>query len=161
MAAAAGGAAVAAAAAEPARGGGALKVTAYVFLWCAAESQELGLGAAAARVCGAGGAEAAGARRPISAPPRPACQLTHPPIWIHCPARYAFNIVFNILNKSTLNIFPAPWFLATFQLSALLSCCGADVCGCQAWAEGWQSRAAGVQPWAAACGCGWACRWGA
>ncbi|KAI7839663.1 hypothetical protein COHA_006472 [Chlorella ohadii] len=31
---------------------------------------------------------------------------------------YAFNIVFNILNKSTLNIFPAPWFLATFQLMA-------------------------------------------
>jgi hypothetical protein len=26
--------------------------------------------------------------------------------------------VFNILNKSTLNIFPAPWFLATFQLMA-------------------------------------------
>lgn len=25
--------------------------------------------------------------------------------------------MFNILNKSTLNIFPAPWFLATFQLS--------------------------------------------
>ncbi|PSC67934.1 Xylulose 5-phosphate phosphate chloroplastic [Micractinium conductrix] len=31
---------------------------------------------------------------------------------------YAFNIVFNLLNKSTLNIFPAPWFLATFQLMA-------------------------------------------
>ncbi|KAL4434461.1 hypothetical protein ABPG75_000902 [Micractinium tetrahymenae] len=31
---------------------------------------------------------------------------------------YGFNIVFNILNKSTLNIFPAPWFLATFQLIA-------------------------------------------
>jgi solute carrier family 35 protein E1 len=31
---------------------------------------------------------------------------------------YAFNITFNILNKSTLNIFPAPWFLATFQLVA-------------------------------------------
>lgn len=30
--------------------------------------------------------------------------------------RYAFNIVFNILNKSTLNVFPAPWFLSTFQL---------------------------------------------
>jgi hypothetical protein len=25
--------------------------------------------------------------------------------------------MFNLLNKSTLNIFPAPWFLATFQLS--------------------------------------------
>eukprot|EP00887_Chlorella_sp_A99_P004456 scaffold30.g4456.t1 len=31
---------------------------------------------------------------------------------------YAFNIVFNLLNKSTLNLFPAPWFLATFQLAA-------------------------------------------
>ncbi|KAI3439127.1 hypothetical protein D9Q98_001535 [Chlorella vulgaris] len=31
---------------------------------------------------------------------------------------YAFNIMFNLLNKSTLNIFPAPWFLATFQLMA-------------------------------------------
>lgn len=31
---------------------------------------------------------------------------------------YAFNIVFNILNKSCLNVFPAPWFLATFQLCA-------------------------------------------
>jgi solute carrier family 35 protein E1 len=30
---------------------------------------------------------------------------------------YAFNIVFNILNKSLLNVFPAPWFIATFQLS--------------------------------------------
>lgn len=35
----------------------------------------------------------------------------------HLPRRYAFNIAFNLLNKSTLNIFPAPWFLATFQLS--------------------------------------------
>lgn len=31
---------------------------------------------------------------------------------------YVFNIVFNILNKSCLNVFPAPWFLATFQLCA-------------------------------------------
>lgn len=31
---------------------------------------------------------------------------------------YAFNIVFNILNKSLLNIFPCPWFIATFQLGA-------------------------------------------
>ncbi|EFN51371.1 hypothetical protein CHLNCDRAFT_28101 [Chlorella variabilis] len=36
----------------------------------------------------------------------------------HLPRRYAFNIAFNLLNKSTLNIFPAPWFLATFQLIA-------------------------------------------
>jgi len=32
--------------------------------------------------------------------------------------QYCFNIVFNILNKSALNVFPAPWFLATFQLCA-------------------------------------------
>ena len=48
----------------------------------------------------------------------PADRRQHHP---HCPPapciRYAFNIAFNILNKSTLNIFPAPWFLATFQLS--------------------------------------------
>lgn len=31
---------------------------------------------------------------------------------------YAFNIIFNILNKSALNVFPAPWFIATFQLFA-------------------------------------------
>ncbi len=30
--------------------------------------------------------------------------------------RYAFNIVFNIINKSTLNIFPKPWLLSTIQL---------------------------------------------
>lgn len=30
---------------------------------------------------------------------------------------YAFNIVFNILNKSTLNIFPFPWFMSTIQLA--------------------------------------------
>lgn len=37
---------------------------------------------------------------------------------------YAFNIMFNLLNKSTLNLFPAPWFLATFQLmsSAVFMC---------------------------------------
>jgi len=31
---------------------------------------------------------------------------------------YAFNIIFNILNKSTLNIFPKPWLLSTIQLGA-------------------------------------------
>ena len=30
--------------------------------------------------------------------------------------RYAFNIIFNILNKSTLNAFPCPWFISTLQL---------------------------------------------
>eukprot|EP00798_Chlamydomonas_sp_ICE-L_P015629 gene15629-21735_t len=31
---------------------------------------------------------------------------------------YAFNIVFNILNKSSLNAFPCPWFISTLQLAA-------------------------------------------
>jgi len=31
---------------------------------------------------------------------------------------YTFNIIFNIVNKSLLNVFPAPWFIATFQLGA-------------------------------------------
>lgn len=31
---------------------------------------------------------------------------------------YAFNIIFNIFNKSTLNIFPYPWFISTLQLAA-------------------------------------------
>ena len=31
---------------------------------------------------------------------------------------YAFNIIFNIFNKSTLNIFPYPWFVSTLQLAA-------------------------------------------
>jgi len=31
---------------------------------------------------------------------------------------YAFNIIFNILNKSTLNAFPCPWFISTLQLAA-------------------------------------------
>ena len=37
---------------------------------------------------------------------------------------YAFNIVFNILNKTMLNVFPAPWFISAFQLgaSALFMC---------------------------------------
>jgi solute carrier family 35, member E1 len=37
---------------------------------------------------------------------------------------YAFNIMFNILNKTMLNVFPAPWFLSAFQLgaSALFMC---------------------------------------
>lgn len=29
---------------------------------------------------------------------------------------YGFNIIFNIYNKSTLNVFPCPWFLSTVQL---------------------------------------------
>ncbi|WIA17615.1 hypothetical protein OEZ85_014426 [Tetradesmus obliquus] len=31
---------------------------------------------------------------------------------------YAFNIIFNILNKSALNAFPCPWFISTWQLMA-------------------------------------------
>lgn len=31
---------------------------------------------------------------------------------------YAFNIIFNIFNKTTLNIFPYPWFISTLQLGA-------------------------------------------
>ena len=33
--------------------------------------------------------------------------------------RYGFNIVFNLINKSTLNAFPCPWFIGTWQLSKL------------------------------------------
>eukprot|EP00889_Picochlorum_renovo_P005042 jgi/Picre1/32072/NNA_007420.t1 len=47
---------------------------------------------------------------------------------------YAFNIVFNILNKSCLNVFPAPWFLATFQL------CASAVFMTVLWALGLQQR---------------------
>ena len=32
------------------------------------------------------------------------------------PRRYAFNIIFNILNKSALNSFPCPWLISTLQL---------------------------------------------
>lgn len=31
---------------------------------------------------------------------------------------YAFNITFNIVNKTALNTFPCPWFIATLQLAA-------------------------------------------
>lgn len=34
--------------------------------------------------------------------------------------RYAFNIIFNLINKSTLNTFPCPWFIGTWQLG---ECC--------------------------------------
>ena len=34
-----------------------------------------------------------------------------------CICRYAFNIIFNILNKSSLNAFPCPWFISAMQLS--------------------------------------------
>jgi solute carrier family 35 protein E1 len=35
---------------------------------------------------------------------------------IHAVCRYAFNIIFNILNKSSLNAFPCPWFISAWQL---------------------------------------------
>jgi solute carrier family 35 protein E1 len=47
---------------------------------------------------------------------------------------YAFNIIFNILNKSCLNVFPAPWFLATFQL------CASAVFMVALWMTGIQKR---------------------
>lgn len=47
---------------------------------------------------------------------------------------YAFNIIFNILNKSCLNVFPAPWFLATFQL------CASAVFMMSLWFTGLQQR---------------------
>jgi hypothetical protein len=37
------------------------------------------------------------------------------PLLLLC--RYAFNIIFNILNKSSLNAFPCPWFISAMQLS--------------------------------------------
>lgn len=36
--------------------------------------------------------------------------------------RYAFNIVFNILNKSSLNAFPCPWFISAWQLRKFACC---------------------------------------
>jgi hypothetical protein len=36
---------------------------------------------------------------------------------VHGTCRYAFNIIFNILNKSSLNAFPCPWFISAMQLS--------------------------------------------
>lgn len=47
---------------------------------------------------------------------------------------YAFNIMFNLINKSTLNTFSAPWFLATFQLVA------SGACMAVLWATGLQPR---------------------
>jgi len=49
-------------------------------------------------------------------------------------AWYAFNIIFNIVNKSILNVFPAPWFLATFQL------CASAVFMMALWFTGLQER---------------------
>lgn len=38
-----------------------------------------------------------------------------PPHMTYIP-RYAFNIVFNILNKSALMAFPCPWLISAWQL---------------------------------------------
>jgi solute carrier family 35 protein E1 len=40
------------------------------------------------------------------------------------PKRYAFNIIFNIINKTTLNAFPCPWLISTLQLGARVCWCG-------------------------------------
>lgn len=32
---------------------------------------------------------------------------------------YAFSIIFNVLNKATLNTFPCPWLISTIQVRAL------------------------------------------
>jgi solute carrier family 35 protein E1 len=45
---------------------------------------------------------------------RPAWKL---PVYIFL--WYAFNVIFNIVNKSTLNAFPCPWFIATLQLGKM------------------------------------------
>ena len=47
---------------------------------------------------------------------------------------YGFNIIFNIYNKTTLNVFPAPWFLSTVQLG----------CGCIFMAVLWATRVVAV-----------------
>lgn len=44
-----------------------------------------------------------------------------PPAWkipVYILLWYAFNIIFNIVNKSTLNSFPCPWFISSLQLAA-------------------------------------------
>lgn len=43
------------------------------------------------------------------------------PVWripLYIVFWYAFNIVFNILNKTALNTFACPWLIATWQLAA-------------------------------------------
>jgi hypothetical protein len=51
-------------------------------------------------------------------PAQPTIHQPSTPTHAHPPrSRYAFNIVFNILNKSALNAFPCPWFISAWQLS--------------------------------------------
>ncbi len=48
-----------------------------------------------------------------------AAEKPAPPAWklpVFVFLWYAFNIIFNIVNKSGLNIFPCPWFISTWQL---------------------------------------------
>lgn len=59
----------------------------------------------AAAAAGGAGADA-DAPQPIASWKVPAYIL----LW------YAFNIIFNILNKSSLNAFPCPWFISAWQL---------------------------------------------
>lgn len=73
-----------------------------------------GRAAPAAPRASAGAAAAAAAATP-DAPKAPASALT---VSAYIGGWYAFNIVFNLLNKSLLNVFPAPWLIATLQLVA-------------------------------------------
>ncbi|GBF93816.1 hypothetical protein Rsub_06148 [Raphidocelis subcapitata] len=64
-----------------------------------------------ARDCTAG-AGAGAAAAPQSGAPLNLKVPTYILLW------YAFNIIFNILNKSALNAFPCPWLISTLQLAA-------------------------------------------
>jgi hypothetical protein len=90
----------------------AWKIPAYILLWWV-HGPRSGL-PAVVRV-------RAGASRPGVFLARSHLLPYHP----RCARRYVFNIVFNILNKSTLNAFPCPWFIATLQLGAPPPCAAA------------------------------------
>lgn len=56
-----------------------------------------------------------------SGSPDPAVTATTPSSWkipVYLFMWYAFNIIFNIVNKSSLNSFPCPWFISTLQLAS-------------------------------------------
>ena len=44
------------------------------------------------------------------------------PLNASCCCRYGCNIAFNIVNKQTLNAFPMPYAIATWQLTASVLC---------------------------------------
>lgn len=62
--------------------------------------------------------QAAAASAASSSDAAPASNQWKVPTYIF--AWYATNMIFNILNKTTLNNFPCPWFIATLQLGAHL-----------------------------------------